>query len=75
MTNVIILAEVTRHGATENDWYLLAIIMGHQEDLLPIVSDPKAIISPQSAIKEQGKTPSTLNYAGQVVGFAGWPQH
>jgi hypothetical protein len=77
MADIINLADVnpTRHGATENEWYLLAVIMGHCADLLPIVSDPKAIISPQSAIKQVGKIPSTLNYLGQAIGMIGWPEH
>jgi hypothetical protein len=73
MADIINLADASpaRHGATENEWYLLGIVMGHCDDLLPIVADPKATISAKSTIKQLGKTPSTLNYMGEVIGLMG----
>jgi len=41
-------------------------------DLLPVVSDPAAEISPNSKMKLLGKTPSTFNRDGHAVGVPGW---
>jgi len=69
---VINLADATRHGATPEQWGLLSMVMGHTEDLLPIVANPRATISKNSSIKQIGKTPSTYNYAREVIGLMGW---
>ena len=75
MTGIVInLADATRHGATPEQWGLLSMVMGHTEDLLPIVANPKATISVNSSIKRLGKTPSTYNYAREVIGLVGWAQ-
>ena len=49
--------------------------MGLMKDLLPVVSNPNAVISPNSSVREIGKTPSHYNQDGQVVGFSKWTNH
>jgi hypothetical protein len=70
--NVINIGDVSRYGATENEWAQLSMVMGHTEDLLPVVSNPKATIAKTSSLKEVGKVPSQYNYAKEVVGVAAW---
>lgn len=65
----------TAAGASPEEWAHLDVLLGLTEDLLPVVSNPKATISPNSAIKDLGKLPSTYNGQRQVVGFASWTQH
>jgi putative DNA primase/helicase len=60
-------------GATLADWTYLSGL-GLTEDLLPVVSDTSARISPRSKIKDVGKTPSTFNRDGDVVGLKEWTQ-
>lgn len=74
MANIINFADA-RPGATPEDWAHLDVLLGLTADLLPVVSNTKAVISPNSAIKDLGKLPSTYNGARQVVGFASWTQH
>lgn len=50
-------------------------MLGLTGDLLPVVSNPKAIKSPESKIQGPGKTPSVYNTNGQMAGFAKWTQH
>lgn len=73
MSNVIPLP--TNAGASPEDWSHFDMVLGLTEDLLPVVSNPKATISPNSAIKDIGKLPSTYNPQRHVVGFAAWTQH
>jgi hypothetical protein len=63
-----------RYGATASDWDLLDFA-GLGGDLLPVVSRPDAVISPQSAMKGLGKTPSLYNRQRQVVGIPDWTSH
>ena len=58
-------------GATGDDWQRL-IEHGLLHDLLPVVSNPQAVLSPQSDIKEVGKVPSEYNRAALVRGIKGW---
>lgn len=44
-------------------------------DLLPVVSDPTAEISPRSTMRSLGKTPSLFNDKRQVIGFTDWTMH
>jgi hypothetical protein len=60
-------------GARPGDWQYLADL-GLTGDLLPVVSDTSAPISPRSKIKDVGKTPSTFNRDGDVVGLKDWTQ-
>lgn len=62
-------------GATQEDWSHFDMVLGLTADLLPVVSNNKATISPNSAIKDIGKLPSTYNGQRQVSGFASWTQH
>lgn len=66
------MASNTNYGATPDDWDHFDLILGLGEDLLPVVSNPDAEKSPESKVKDLGKTPSIYNKAGQVVGMAGW---
>ena len=59
-------------GANESDWDNLDLIQGLTTDLLPVVSNQEATISPKSAMKALGKTPSKYNGEGQVVGISKW---
>jgi hypothetical protein len=59
-------------GATDSDWQHFARALGLQADLLPVVSNPAATISPQSKMKDLGKTPSRYNANDEVVGLPRW---
>ena len=63
-----------RRGATPEEWQAF-IRLGLTGDLLPVVSDISVPISPKSKMKGVGKTPSTLNRAGQAVGIPDWTSH
>lgn len=63
------------YGATPDDWAHFDLILGLGSDLLPVVSNPRAEISPSSKMKDLGKTPSRYNGDGKVVGFPGWTSH
>lgn len=62
-------------GASSDAWDHLDLILGLGADLLPVVSDPAAVPSPKSKLKEIGKTPSLFNGRGQVVGIPNWTKH
>lgn len=61
-------------GATPDDWALLSDVAGLTADLLPVVSNPGARISPDSKLKTLGKVPSLYNAAGEVVGLGRWTE-
>jgi hypothetical protein len=61
-------------GAKPEDWETLSVVLGLTQDLLPVVSNPKATISPASKMKGIGKTPSLYNGNGQVIGLSAWTQ-
>lgn len=63
------------HGASVDDWTHFDLVLGLTEDLLPVVSNNKARVSPRSNIKEVGKVPSLYNSDGHVVGMSQWTQH
>lgn len=65
----------TQYGAYGDEWALFDRVMGITEDLLPVVSNPNATISPNSSIKSIGKTPSRYNAHRQVVGFKDWTNY
>ncbi len=65
----------THWGATPEDWLHFDLLLGLGEDLLPVVSNRAAVLSPDSKIKEIGKTPSRYNAARKVAGIAGWTAH
>lgn len=60
------------YGATREEWDHFSLILGLTKDLLPVVSNPNASISPQSKIKSIGKLPSLYNSSGNVVGITDW---
>jgi hypothetical protein len=62
------------YGASPDDWAHFDLILGLTADLLPVVSNPRAVISPDSGLKEPGKTPSQYNVQRQVAGLAKWTQ-
>lgn len=61
-----------RYGATPGEWTTFDIIFGLTSDLLPVVSNPLALISENSKIKDKGKVPSFYNGVHKVVGISGW---
>lgn len=63
-----------RYGAAPEQWRLYAEL-GLAADLLPVVSNPNARISPGSKMKALGKTPSRYNGNGQVSGFPDWTSY
>ena len=64
----------TRWGATPDEWSHFDLILGLGEDLLPVVSCPTAVISPDSKMRTLGKTPSLYNSKHHVVGIKDWPE-
>lgn len=62
-------------GAPQSDWDHFDLVLGLTHDLLPVVSDPTAEISPLSKMKDKGKTPSHFNRSGQVTGFPEWTKY
>ena len=65
---------IAAYGATVDDWADL-VMLGLTADLLPVVSDPNATISPDSKMKSIGKTPSRFNSNRQVAGFSDWTSY
>jgi hypothetical protein len=63
-----------RWGATPEDWQRF-IAAGLTADILPVVSNPTASISPNSTLKDIGKTPSRYNSSRLVSGFSDWTKH
>lgn len=63
----------THWGASPTDWAHLADKLGLESDLLPVVADPGATISPDSKMRDLGKTPSRFNKDGHAVGIPKWP--
>lgn len=66
------MARTRLWGASPAEWDHLSLVLGLTADLLPVVSDPTATISPNSEMKGLGKTPSRLNRQGYVVGIPKW---
>jgi len=62
---------VCHWGAEPDDWAAWQSL-GLTSDLLPVVSDPAAEISPASKMRDKGKTPSVFNRDGHVVGIPKW---
>lgn len=61
-------------GATQEDWLHMDLVLGLGADLLPVVSNPHAVISPDSKMKGLGKTPSIYNAARNVAGIPEWTE-
>jgi AAA domain-containing protein/primase-like protein len=69
---VVEYAPPTRFGATVEEWTHFANRLELTADLLPVVSNPNAKISPYSKIKQLGKTPSRYDAGREFVGIKGW---
>lgn len=65
-------SDCKRCGATPEEWATFDVLMGLTVDLLPVVSNPNAVISADSKMKDKGKVPSHYNRHGEVVGIAEW---
>lgn len=61
-------------GATASHWSLFADTLGLKADLLPVVSNPQAVISKLSKMAALGKTPSQYNRNHEAVGIPEWAQ-
>lgn len=61
------------YGATQAEWDFFSTLA--EADLLPVVSNPNAKISPMSTMSDLGKTPSLYNSSGLVSGIPKWAQH
>ena len=61
-------------GASRDDWNHFSSFLGLTSDLLPVVSNHDAAISPQSKMRSLGKTPSRYNSRGHAAGIAQWTQ-
>lgn len=64
-----------RPGAAPDEWQHFDLVLGLTQDLLPVVSNPRAVVAPDSTLKALGKTPSRYNGARQAVGFGKWTAH
>lgn len=62
----------TRWGATPGEWDMLVDAWGLGTDLVPIVSNPEAVISKDSSLTSLGKMPSKYRSDGTVCSIAGW---
>jgi hypothetical protein len=65
---------MNRFGATPGEWDHFSLIAGLTADLLPVVSNPTAPVSPNSSIKQLGKLPSLYNAQRKVIGLTGWTE-
>jgi hypothetical protein len=63
------------YGASADEWLHFDLVLGLTADLLPVVSNPNAVISPQSAMKALGKTPSRYNGQRQAAGITDWTRY
>jgi len=63
-----------RFGATPEVWDHF-VGLGLVDDLLPVVSNPDAEISPNSKMKALGKTPSLYNRNRLAVGLPEWTKY
>jgi len=59
------------YGATPDEWDHWQSLLGAR-DLLPVVSNPHAVVSSTSNLVDVGKVPSQYTKAKQVVGISGW---
>lgn len=63
------------YGASREEWLNFDVLLGLTADLLPVVSNPKATISQNSAMQGLGKTPSQYNANRHAVGISQWTQY
>lgn len=62
-------------GATPDEWFHFDLVLGRTDQLLPVVCNPGASISPDSKLKALGKTPSRYNRDRLVTGIAQWTEY
>ncbi|EDV4986772.1 replication protein [Salmonella enterica subsp. enterica] len=62
-------------GATPDEWFHFDLVLGRTDQLLPVVCNPGAAISPNSKLKMLGKTPSLYNRDRLATGIAQWTEH
>ena len=60
------------YGSTPLVWDHFATELGLFADMLPVVSNPHAEISPNSKMQKVGKTPSVYNGSRLAAGFPKW---
>lgn len=63
------------YGASPTEWAVLSMVLDLTEDLLPVVSNPTAKISPNSSLLGAGKVPSVYNRQKMVVGISKWTEY
>ncbi|HFZ1920606.1 TPA: VapE domain-containing protein [Serratia marcescens] len=61
-------------GATPEEWFHFDLILGRSDNLLPVVCDPAATLSPVTKMKALGKTPSQYDHKRRVIGVKNWTQ-
>jgi len=61
-------------GASPDDWAKISG-WGITADLLPVVSNSTALISPRSKMRDVGKTPSRYDRERRVIGIPEWTSH
>lgn len=59
------------YGATKEQWEHF-VSLGLTRDLLPVVSNPNAKVSPTSSLHQIGKVPSKYNDQNLIVGIQEW---
>ncbi|HDZ8876780.1 VapE domain-containing protein [Aeromonas dhakensis] len=59
-------------GATPDDWAHFDLVLGLGNDLLPVVCNQEATISPDSSLRALGKTPSDYNGKREARGIRRW---
>ncbi|EDA4887051.1 replication protein [Salmonella enterica] len=69
------MPEIKNWGATPDEWFHFDLVLGRTDQLLPVVCNPGAAISPDSKLKALGKTPSRYNRDRLVTGIAQWTEH
>lgn len=62
-------------GATPDEWFHFDLVLGRTDQLLPVVCNPGATISPNSKLKMLGKTPSLYNRERLATGIKDWTEH
>lgn len=62
-------------GAAPGAWEHWDFMLDVGRDILPVVSNPTAVINPGSTLKSLGKLPSRYTARRQVVGIPNWTRH
>ena len=69
------MPEMKNWGATPDEWFHFDLVLGRTDQLLPVVCNPNAAISPNSKLKALGKTPSLYNRDRLATGIKDWTEH